>query len=174
MKTVSVSVEKHKCKYYGGDGDCPHCNTMDTLTAPVKKGVFHWVVDGHTVHCVLDFRRCEACGLSSYAVTLALIANPDIGDKRSAEYFWSDKPKHGRTTVATMKPGWKVRGLPKQWRVSRIETPAGVIERHFFGPFPGVNERGVWALNGSTRGPWKHAAWILCRVGERLTDRKNA
>jgi hypothetical protein len=167
-QNMSVYRQKPECKYYGGDGDCPHCKAVDALDTPIKKGVVHWAAHGYTVHCVLDFRQCKSCGLSSYAVTLALIDNPDVGDEWSNKYFWSDRPKHGRTRVGTMCPGWKIRGFPKQWCVSRTETRAGVLERHFFGPFPGVNEPGVWALNGSARGPWEHAVWIFYKFLVRL------
>jgi len=160
---------KREPEYYSGDGDCPHCHAIDALDYPAAKGFLHWVVDQYTVHGVLDFRRCEACHRVVYCVTLDVIRNPDVSDELTHDYFWSREPRQGRTTVSTIRPGWKIRGLPKEWRMFQTETLDGVIERHFFGPFP--DGRNGWALNGSTKGPWKHAMWIICRVGQRLIDR---
>jgi hypothetical protein len=164
-------ARKAEPEHYSGDGDCPHCGAIDSLGIPVDQGFVHWIIDSYTVHGTLDFRRCEACGDSCYCVRLDLIRNPDIRDELTHEYLWSNKPIQGRTTVATVRPGWNIRGLPEEWRVTQTETMDGMIERHFFGPFPyGRNE---WALNDSIKGPWKHGMWIISRVVKRLT-RPNA
>jgi len=160
--------QKREPEYYSGDGDCPHCHAIDALEYPVK-GVVHWVVDGCTVHGVLDFRRCEACRQSSYCVALDIIRNPNVSDELTQEYFWSNKPRQGHTTVSTISPGWKIRGLPTEWRVYQTETLDGVIERHFFGPFP--DDRKLWSPSDSSKEPWKHALRIICRVTKRLTRR---
>jgi hypothetical protein len=158
---------KREPEHYSGDDNCPHCHAIDALGFPDDKGVLHWVIDDYTVHGVLDFRRCEVCGLTCYCVALDVIRNRNVSDELTHDYFWSNNHSQGLTTVATIRPGWKIRGLPKEWRVYQTETMDGMIERHFFGPFPqGRNE---WALNGSTKGPWKHALWIICRLADRLT-----
>jgi hypothetical protein len=160
---------KHEPEHYSGDGDCPHCNWPDTLDEPVEQGYVHWVVDGYTVHAVLDFRRCmnKKCGDSAYCVGIDLIRNTDLRDELTHEYMWNKKPIKGLTTVGTFRPGWNIRGLPEEWRVYHTETEDGVIERHFFGPFP--YGRDEWALNGSTKGAWKHGMWIITRVVRKLT-----
>lgn len=74
-------------EHHSGDGDCPHCGAVDALEAPTPTGVFHWVMDEYTVHFVLDFRQCEACGQSSYAITLSMIADANVSDEWSNKYF---------------------------------------------------------------------------------------
>jgi hypothetical protein len=166
--TEDAMSRNREPEHYSGDGNCPYadCKRTDTLGMPDDKGILHWVIDGYTVHGVLDFRCCERCRKSSYCVALDLIRNPNVSDELTHDYFWSKNHSQGLTTVATMRPGWRIRGIPKEWRMYQTETLDGVIERHFFGPFP--QSRDEWALNGSTKGPWKHAMWIICRVGERL------
>jgi hypothetical protein len=160
-------ARKPEPEHYSGDGNCPHCGAIDALSIPIDKGFVHWIIGGCTVHGVLDFRRCEACGAGCYCVRLDLIRNPDVRDELTHEYLWSNKPGRVRTTVGTLRPGWKIHGLPEEWLVYQTETTDGMIERHFFGPFP--YGRKQWALNGSTKGPWNHAMWIICRVTRRLT-----
>ena len=159
---------------HGFNHPCPHCGAIDATSGPISKGIFHWVVKTFTLHSVLDFMRCKICAGNSYTVSLAMIENRNVSEELSRRYFWSKASDRGRSAEAILKPRRKIRGLPDEWRIAAIETPEGVLQWHFLGPFKDETDPGVWTGDGEQDGPWNHAAAISLRLFRKLLSAESS
>jgi len=103
-----------------------------------------------------------------------VIENSDVNEEWCDKCFWRNEVISDPTTHGTATLRRKIQGVPRQWRVERTETPAGLLERHFFGPFAAEeNLEGPHGVSRCTGGDvWKNAATLLGRVWPAVSGKK--
>ena len=126
---------------------CPNCGAGPAAIKPWSGGEIDlgrainaqniegfWVTHGCTLHADAGVSRCLECWRDIYEVNFGLIDNAPVSPDASSEFLLGheelDKPENALFTVTS-----KLRGLPDRWFVSRMETPVGWVDWHYFGLF---------------------------------------
>jgi hypothetical protein len=163
---------------------CPACGALaaietvggDTIeinkTLDVEARGLMWITKNerpprYALYAYLEVDRCTECQREFYRVTLALIANTEVSDDWADKYFWCSKQITGTPAQFTVTPQGGRAHLPKRWILARLETPAGWLHRHDFGPFLATEKATGWngVVSRIVGGKmWTDAAALVARA----------
>jgi hypothetical protein len=149
----------------GLDGDS--INILHAVGAEAR-GLF-CATTTHALHAVLLLDQCRACQQEWYRTELDLIANPAISQAWAHKYFHGNERIEESPVLFTIAPRMPAPDIPQHWRLERLATPEGILERHILGPFQAEHSLCGW--NGISRCDgdriWENAA-ALCGCVLRL------
>jgi hypothetical protein len=127
---------------------------------------------GHCFYANLDLCVCGKCKAQSYLVNLEVVAAPEVSYEWANKYFWLNEEITEASTFFTVVARPRTPGIPKSWLLERTETAAGVLDRHYFGPFvASENLEGPNGVSCCTGGSvWEEAAALVGRVWSLVTS----
>lgn len=157
---------------------CPMCGNRDAVryldgdtinvseTIPAEGMGLCLKTANYSLFTTLHLGRCESCGSTCYLVELDAIANPNVNDDWCDKYFWRNEEIFEVAKAAAARPRLTIENVPDEWAVELTDTAAGVLQRHYFGPFVGGEELlgpyGVARCEGGDI--WENAAQLLGRI----------
>lgn len=117
---------------------------------------------GYSFYAMATTLKCGECDGGSYLVEFNLIANPDITREWANTYLWLNDDIEEPEIPFTVILHGDFDGLPHRWRLRRLETREGQLDRHCFGPFPRKGDL------------WYEAEELLGRIWPILTGDDSA
>jgi hypothetical protein len=97
---------------------------------------------GYSFYAMATTLVCDECHAESYLVELNLIAKPELSREWANRYLWLNEEIEEPEISFTVTLHGDFDGLPHRWRLRRLETPEGQLDRHCFGPFPRKGDLG--------------------------------
>jgi hypothetical protein len=174
----------------GGALKCPGCrrekalSVQDGDTIPMRNQIpgARVIARGLALssgrHCFsadLDLCICGECKAQSYLVKLEVVAAPEVSYEWADKYFCLNERITEASTFFTVAARPRTPGIPEFWLLERTETAAGVLDRHYFGPFVAAeNLEGPNGVSCCTGGSvWEEAAALVGRVWPLVTSEKD-
>jgi hypothetical protein len=168
MVEVTSEIVAGRCPACGSSGAWEEFISGDTVAINHDVGTsdLFSVREGFACDARFHISCCQFCKGKAYTVEVGLIGNPAISEKWADTYFWQNAfyDEAENPFMALVKSG--LDDVLSLWKFWRIETAAGVLDRHFIGPFPAreslVGTHGAQSCSGAN--VWSEATALIDKV----------